>query len=167
MGKQAFEASMQAGGRHHALGRFTGTWQGTTRVWFEPDTVADEAPIHGSIRAVLDGRFLLHEYETTFMGERQVGIALYGWHIDRGCHEAAWVDSAHTGTQILTSAGTRGDERFAVLGHYGGHDGSEPWGWRTEIVLEADDRLVITAYNLMPGEPEARAVETVYTRVAD
>lgn len=166
MGKQAFDQSLQAGGRHHALGRLVGRWRGTTRVWFEPDTVADEAPINGTIRSVLGGRFVQHEYETTFMGELQHGLALYGWHIDRRAYEAAWIDSAHTGTQLMYSEGAKGDARFAVLGHYGGHDDGMPWGWRTEIALEGDDRLVITAFNITPQGEESKAVETVYTREA-
>ncbi len=164
MGKQAFEESMQPGGRHHALGQLVGSWHGTTRVWFEPDKVADEAPIRGTIRAVLGGRFVQHEYETTFMGEPQHGLALYGWHIERKCHEAAWIDSAHTGTQLMFCEGSKEDLRLAVLGHYGGHDDGAPWGWRTEIVLDGDDRLVITAFNISPQGDESRAVETVLTR---
>lgn len=166
MGKQSFDTSMQADGRHHALGQLVGTWQGTTRVWFDPDTVADEAPVRGTIRSVLGGRFVLHEYETTFMGEPQHGLAIYGWHIDRNGYEAAWIDSAHTGTQLMYCEGASGAERLAVLGHYGGHDDGAPWGWRTELVLDADDRLVITAFNITPQGEESRAVETICTRVA-
>lgn len=166
MGKQSFEASMQPGGRHHALGQLVGTWRGTTRVWFEPDTIADEAPVQATIRSVLGGRFVLHEYETTFMGELQLGLALYGWHIDRNGHEAAWIDSAHTGTQLMYSEAPTGDQRFAVLGHYGGHEDGAPWGWRTEIALDGDDRLVIIAFNITPQGEESKAVETIYTRVA-
>ena len=166
MGKQEFEASLQAG-RHRALARFVGRWQGMTRVWFEPGEPVDQAPIRGTIRAVLDGRFLMHEYETRFMGQLQEGIAIFGWHIDRGRHEMAWVDSGHTGTQLMYCEGAAGGEAFSVLGHYGGHDGSEPWGWRTAIEADGDDRLVITAWNIQPGEAEVKAIETVYERVRD
>ena len=40
-------------------------------------------------------------------------------------------------------------------------------GGGTELVLAADDKLVITAFNIPPQGQEARAVETVYTRQAD
>ncbi|MBN8481377.1 MAG: DUF1579 domain-containing protein [Xanthomonadales bacterium] len=166
MGAQAFEDSLHAG-RHQALSRFVGRWRGTTRVWFEPGDPVDQAPIEGTIRAVLGGRFLIHEYETRFMGARQEGIAIIGWHIDGNRHEMAWIDSGHTGTQLMFCEGEAGADAFSVLGHYGGHDGSEPWGWRTAIEADGDDRLVITAWNIQPGEAETRAIETVYERVRD
>lgn len=166
MAKQEFEASL-ASGRHRALARLVGRWQGTTRVWFEPGEPVDQAPIRGTIRAVLGGRFLIHEYETQFMGAPQEGIALIGWHIDRDRHEMAWIDSGHTGTQLMFCEGKPGSDAVSVLGHYGGHDGSEPWGWRTAFEVDGDDRLVITAWNIQPGEAEARAIETVYERVRE
>ena len=165
MDSDKFSESRQPGGRHYGLAQLAGNWEGMTRVWFEPGPPVDEAPIRGSIRVVLGGRFVIHEYATHFMGKPQEGLAIYGWHIDRGRYEAAWIDSGHTGTQLMFSEGVAGDDRFSMLGHYGGHDGSEPWGWRTEITPDGDDRLVITAWNIQPGEPEAKAVEIVYQRV--
>jgi hypothetical protein len=163
MSKHAFELSLIEG-RHNELAKLAGEWEGTTRVWFEPDKLGDEAPIHGAIRSALGGRCLVHEYQTLFMGEQEQGIALYTWHIDRQCYECAWIDSSHTGTQIMYSEGTRGQDRFSVLGSYGGHDGDPVWGWRTEMTLVDEDHLIITAFNISPEGDEAKAVEIVYAR---
>lgn len=166
MVKKAFELSLIEG-RHNELAKLAGEWEGTTRVWFEPDVPTDEAPIRGTIRSALGGRCLVHEYVTLFMGEEEQGIALYSWHIDRQCFECAWIDSTHTGTQIMYSEGTEGQDRFSVLGSYGGHNGDLPWGWRTEIDLIAADQLSIIAFNITPQGEEAKALEILYRRKPD
>jgi hypothetical protein len=163
MSKHAFEVSLVEG-RHNEIAKWVGDWEGTTRVWFEPDRPGDEAPIRGSIRSTLGGRCLVHEYETLFMGEPEQGIALLTWHIDRQCFECAWIESAHTGTQIMYSEGVRDQEDFSVLGHYGGYNSDAPWGWRTEIELLDADHLTIVAYNIAPDGEEAKATEINYTR---
>lgn len=165
MGKAEFEASLREGG-HKALAVMVGEWQGTTRVWFE----ADQPPVmevaqRGTIRSVLGGRFLLHEYRYGEGEQAGEGVAMYGLHLDEGQYESAWIDSFHTGSSVIFS--TAGDDGggFKVLGSYGDGQGGPRWGWRTEIAQPSANELVVTMFNIPPGEPEAKAVETVYTRV--
>lgn len=166
MGRAEFEASLREGG-HRALAAMAGEWQGTTRVWFEADAPpVMEVAQRGSLRSVLGGRFLLHEYRygegTEQAGE---GIALYGLHLDENRHEAAWVDSFHTGSSILFSAAVDDGNGFKALGSYGDGQGGPRWGWRTEISQPADDRIVVRMFNIEPEGQEAKAVETVYDRI--
>jgi hypothetical protein len=165
MGKQALEASLAEGGTHHRLARMAGEWTGHYKLWFEPGKLAGEAPQHGTIRGILGGRFLLHEYEGSFDGEPFAGVALYGHHIDDGSWESAWVDSFHTGTAIMFSTAPASDGCFAALGSYGDGQGGRRWGWRTEIEQPDDDTLVITMFNITPDGDEGKAVETRYQRV--
>lgn len=157
---------------HRRLARMAGEWEGTYRLWFEPDMLAAESSQRGSLRPVLGGRFLVHEYEWEFDGRRYTGVALIGYHIDERRWECAWVDSFHTGSSILfsqtASHNAQGAEppHFTVLGSYG--DGQTPpgprWGWRTEIEQADDDHLTITMTNISPEGEEAKAVEVEYTR---
>ncbi|MEQ1513000.1 MAG: DUF1579 domain-containing protein [Lysobacteraceae bacterium] len=156
------------GGPHQRLARMAGDWEGLYRLWFERDMLAAESGQRGTLRAVLGGRFLLHEYSWEFDGRGYSGVALYGYHIDEKRWECAWVDSFHNGSSIMFSH-TTGDAdpaHFAVLGSYG--DGQTPpgprWGWRTEIEQSDDDSLVITMTNISPDGEETRAVEVEYTR---
>lgn len=165
MGSSAFEASQAPGGHHHALARLAGEWVGVSRVWFEPGAPSDESPIRGSIRPALGGRFMIHEYESALGGKPLQGVVLIGWHIDAKRYEMAWIDSFHTGSAILFSTGAgEAGPLPNVLCHYGGHDGTPPWGWRTTIEQPDAETLVLTAWNIEPDGQEAKATEIVYRR---
>lgn len=162
MGTKQFAAS-KARGVHAELAKLVGQWQGTSRVWFEPGKLGEEATIQGGIREVLDGRFVVHEYHSQLMGHPQHGIAIIGYHLDEQRYECAWIDSGHMGSGIMFSVSEKAASRTAVLGQYGGAAGP-PWGWRTEFELVEADRLLITAYNITPGGEEAKATEIDYRR---
>lgn len=163
MGDESLEQSQSVGGAHHKLASLVGEWEGTTRVWFEqPDVTVDEAPNRGTIRPVLGGSFVLHEYEGSFQGSPLQGIALYGYNLATGTFEAAWADTFHMSTAILFSQGDNTSTEVSVLGHWDA--GGTMWGWRTQLDLIGPDELVITAYIITPDGAESRGVETAYTR---
>ena len=163
MGKKEFEASL-AHGRHQRLARMAGEWEGTFKLWFEAEKLACESPQRGSIRLVAGGRFLLHEYQSSFGDEPIEGVALYGYHLDEDCCESVWAESVGTGTSLMTSVGEKGDPRYSVLGSYGDGQGGPRWGWRTELEQPDTDILVITMTNITPEGEAVKAVETRYRR---
>jgi hypothetical protein len=156
------------------FGFLAGRWQGLTRTWFEPEVLTDESPTQATFRLLLDGRFLLHEYEGTIQGQPHQGVAIYGCFQREQEWQMAWIDSFHMDTEIMFSTGDDGgglalslskwERPFSVLGLYAPPDGSPAWGWRTEIRIVGEDEFVHTAYNISPDGDEAKAVETVYRR---
>ncbi|TSC25854.1 DUF1579 domain-containing protein [Corallococcus sp. Z5C101001] len=165
MSQERLQQSQSAGGPHHFLSQLVGAWEGVARTWFEPDTVADESPITGTIRGVLDGRFVVHEYTSAMGGKPLSGMATLGYHLDGGHFTMVWVDTFHVGTDILNSVGTPGvSDRFSVLGSYFTGEQSPRWGWRTDIEVRGPDSLLITHFNIQPGEDAQKAIEIQYRR---
>lgn len=164
MPKSNFEISLESGA-HQILQTLIGNWEGMTKTWFEPNVIADESPIKGTIRSILGGRFIMHEYRGSLNGESFEGMAIYGFDIQNETFQSSWIDSFHMGTGIMLSSGIPIANGFSVLGSYGGPDMPQPWGWRTIVELRSPDNLIITAYNISPEGHEDMAMETIYWHV--
>ena len=150
---------------HHFLAQLAGGWSGTSRVWFEPDKLADESPVVGTIQLVLDGRFALFLYQGSLEGESQHGMFTFGFNTTLERYEASWVDSFHNNTAIMFCIGAAAENGFSVLGSYPDPTGGPDWDWRTEVVLVDPDHLTLMAYNIPPEGEEFKAVETRLTRM--
>ena len=150
-------------GPHYQLSRMVGEWKGTTKTWFEPPKLEDESEIHGTMKLILDGRFVLHEYKSSFGGKPITGMAIYGYNLDTEKYQCAWIDSFHNGSAIMFSQGTKGDANISVLGSYAyiTPETEQHWGWRTEIEFGPEEELILTAYNISPEGQETKATETI------
>ena len=149
---------------HHFLSQLAGNWRGTSKLWMEPDKLASESPIVGTIQIILDGRYALFLYQSSIEGEAQHGMFTFGYNTQLDRYETSWVDSFHTNTSIMFCTGNEIENGFSVLGSYPDPTGGPDWGWRTEVELR-DHELVITAYNILPEGLEAKATEIIFKKV--
>lgn len=148
---------------HHFFAKLAGNWTGTSKLWLEPDKLADEAPIVGTIQILLDGRFALFLYQSSIEGETQHGMFTFGYNTTLEQFETSWVDSFHNNTAIMFCIGTEKENGFSVTGSYPDPTGGPDWNWRTEVALN-DNQLIITGYNIAPEGEEAKATEAILTR---
>ncbi|MBK6648206.1 MAG: DUF1579 domain-containing protein [Anaerolineales bacterium] len=149
---------------HHFLSQLAGHWQGTSKLWLEPDKLAGESPIVGTIQLILDGRFALFLYQSSIEGEAQHGMFTFGYNTTLERYEASWVDSFHNNTAIMFCEGNAIENGFSVLGSYPDPTGGPDWGWRTEVKLIGNE-LIMTAYNITPEGEEAKATEAILNKV--
>ncbi len=159
-----FETSKKSG-PHHQLASLAGDWVGTTKTWFEPDNLADESKVKGSITVILDGKFIKHEYIGSFGGKPLEGSCVYGYHLGSGKIQSSWIDSVHTSLEIMFGEGTISDEGFEYTSSYFAGDDQPRWKWRTTVQQSGTTELIIIAFNISPEGIENKAQETVYHRV--
>lgn len=149
---------------HRFLASLAGHWQGSSKLWLEPDKLANEALLVGTIQLILEGRFALFLYQSSIEGEAQHGMFTFGYNTHINQYEASWVDSFHTNTAIMFCTGNEKENGFSVLGSYPDPSGGPDWGWRTEVERN-ENELVITAYNVGPEGGEAKATEIILKKV--
>ena len=159
---EALSQSLETG-PHAVLTSMIGRWSGTGRIWLRPDVLSYEDEVTGTIEAIYDGRWVRHDYSTRIDGRMETGSALIGCYLREREWQVAWVDSWHTGTEIMVSRGPLdgAGKLVSVLGSYGA--GDERWGWRTTFE-PAGDTLVVRHFNITPAGEEGLAVQFDYTR---
>ena len=149
------------------LPKLAGSWEGISRVWFDPTKLEDESSVKGTMKLILNDKFILHEYEGSFKGKPLSGLAIYCYNADTKKFQSAWIDSFHSASSILYSQGDKGSSNFNVLGSYTyvTPEAEFEGGWRTEIELISDTQIAIRAFNIFNGE-ETRATEVIYNKTA-
>src|SRR5689334_17418722 len=146
MTKSKFETSKESG-NHHKLAKLAGKWEGITKTWFEPGKLADESVLKGTMKLVLGGKYVIHEYSGTMQGKPYEGISIYAYDLNEDRFESVNIDSFHTGTFIMMQSGKANSGNFSALGEYRwivSPEEIQKWGWRTEINIAEDDNVIIT-----------------------
>jgi hypothetical protein len=76
------------------LTALVGEWDGVYRLWLEPGVLRSESPARATIRPVLGGRYVVHDYVWADRGAPQHGTMLLGSDGD-DVWNMAWIDTWH------------------------------------------------------------------------
>lgn len=147
---------------HERMKRWAGTWAGEVRTIIDPGK-PDLAMWRGNVELLFGGRFAELVYAGEVQGRPHQGRLLIAFEKDEAQWRTCWLDTFHTGTAMLVSAGPRTDGAISVKGDYfvAGHP---RWGWRTELDDAREDRLVLRMFNVTPGGQEDPGVEVTLVR---
>ena len=144
---------------------FVGEWQGTKQLYFGPPPApAISSPSKLRAVAVAGGNFLQFDYRWSYEGEEQSGVLLFGCD-EENAASAAWVDSFHMSSKIMSSTGAADAGAIDVRGSYAAPPGPD-WGWRTIIRSASANEFQLVMHNISPEGQEDLAVQIDYTRSA-
>jgi len=142
-----------------------GEWRGTKRLYFSPPPApAITSPTKLVVRQIAGESFLQFDYDWAYEGEKQSGTLLFGSD-EEDVATAAWVDSFHMSSKILSCTGTAERASATVLGSYEAPPGPD-WGWRIIIRAVSSSEHQIVMHNISPEGQEDLAVQIDYTRSA-
>lgn len=119
---------------HATLARLVGAWEGPTKTWMDPDAAPAVSTTRAQATLLLGGRFLELDTASEIMDTPHAGRFVVGYH--RGGSEGSarggaegplidgkelvgiWIDSFHTGTDLMACKGVRrADGVLELTGH--------------------------------------------------
>ena len=111
----------------------------------------------------MNGQFLSVEYTWSFEDDPQEGLLIIGCDPKSDAVQAVWTDSWHSkDVLMLCNGNVAADGAISVMGHYAVPEHPN-WGWRTEIIPNADG-FRYAMHNVSPEGVEEIAVETDFAR---
>ncbi len=143
--------------------RWVGEWKGSTRLWLSPDEPVRESETVASVALVAGGRFLTVRYTWTEGGKPQDGLLIVGQAKQAQRITAVWVDSWHTGDEIMLFKGDPDAQPPSFIGSYPAPPGPD-WHWRIVLKEVDDDAFDIVMYNIPAEGEEVLAVHASYSR---
>lgn len=145
-----------------SLAELSGRWQGSNRLWLDPNEPARESVATAVCQTVAQGKFFHLHYTWADEGQPQEGVLLLGQSQQE--LSAAWVDSWHMQDNIMHCTGPTGsDGPVSVIGHYAAPPGPD-WGWRITLQPDSANQFRLIMHNITPDGEEMLAVEAIFER---
>lgn len=156
---QAWLAKNQPNEHHAHLAKSVGDWKVAGKFWMQPGQPPMESEGTSKVTAVLDGRYVQHEYDSSFMGQPFRGLGLDGYDTVKEAYVSTWVDSMSTG--IMFMQGQREGEVMTAFGECPGMGG----GTRKlkSVTVSSDEGMVFSMFDEVEGEWQ-KSMELTYTR---
>lgn len=146
--------------QNHLIGDWTGT--NLLRLsWLTPSDYHSSSRL--AVSPVAKGKFLSLTYTWSHEEVSQEGLILLGYDDKQEIATAAWVDSWHMSSKIMSCQGTIDAQAIVLHGSYEAPPGPD-WGWRIVITPKSGKELQLVMYNITPEGAEDLAVQADYKR---
>jgi len=167
MANPEFMQDMMAAGtpgeEHGKLAASAGTWKVDANMWMDPEGAPIESVGKAERRMILGDRYLVEEYESSFMGMPYHGMLIAGYDNLKQEHFSIWLDSFSTAPSM-----SRGKKNEAGVLEQTGimHDVMTPGGrpYRSTIGGMEGDQTTFEMFDTRPGGGEFKVMEMTYSR---
>jgi hypothetical protein len=167
--EQEMMAKMQEmgspGPNHKHLERFVGTWKVESKFWMDPRGEAQASTGTAKTKWVLDGHFLMEEFEGTAGGQPFKGIGMTGYDNFKKKYVSTWADSMTTA--IMMQLGTA--DSAAKTYNYSGETDDCMTGKRKTVrsvcKVINESKHTFEMFDTGPDGREFKNLELTYTRM--
>ena len=160
----AFQKAAAVGPNHELLQSLTGEWSYAMKAWMNPAGKPEEGKGSSSIRSLMDGRYIQHEHNGTFMGKRYHGIGLIGYDNVTKQFQGHFFENVKTSQLLMQGSYDAASKTFTFRGEM--DDVAKP-GSKVKIreTLQMPDlNTQILEWYETRGGKETKAMEITYKR---
>lgn len=155
----------QPGPQHEGLKKMEGNFTAKVKMYMSPDAPPEESEGKLENHMILDGRYLVGEFQGTMMGMSYEGASLVGYDNQRQKWLSIWVDNMSTGAMIM-----EGEEDESGKVTYTGEFPCPVYGnaitpFRQVFEMKDADHQRFEMYQTAPDGKEHKMMEIEYTRV--
>lgn len=159
---EAWAEAGTPGEAHTRLAEMAGEWDLEIRMWMDPSGESTIQTGRAVSRMTMDGRFLVEEVESSFMGAPFRGLGTTGYNNVTDEYESTWIDN-HT-TAIHRYTGTMEGDRMVMHGRYKDPATGAWTETRGELTVVSPTEMRYVAYEGPEGEEARRVMEITYRK---
>lgn len=161
---KAWNDYMTPGEQHKMLASQNGKWEGKVTMWMTPGAPPTKSKGTVVNRMILGGRYQEGTFTGTFNGMPFEGKSIVGYDNAKKVFISSWIDNMGTGIMTVEGPWDAATKSITFTGEM--HDPMTGKKCKLrEIMTFVDDKTQkMEMYNTMPGTPEYKSMEIVYTR---
>ena len=148
---------------HKLFATLAGTWTAHTREWMEPTTPPVESTGTASMKMLLDGRFLYHNFNGQMMGQPFSGLGIEAYDNVTKKYVTMWIDSLSTGILVMEGTASSDGKTITLRGSHVEPGGSKVLYRSIWKILDANNQT-FELYGTPGRGKEMKLLEIVYTR---
>lgn len=149
---------------HKVLERMTGTFTAKMKSWMEPGKPPVESVGKQTSKSIFGGRYVVDEYESTFMGEPFQGMGVNAYDNLKKEYVSTWVDTMSTGILVMRGSYDEASKTMTMKGSFEDPMTGGTMNMKTVGRFLDANTHVFEMYMEMPDGEWVKNMEITYTR---